>query len=101
MIRESVKRFSGKIMPKLDCQDVYQTGGLFTPMFVDHRTDSASHRLSQRIRVATARLRQTFDGGDHGVEDDVVERLARFVLLGGADQIDPGIVDEFALLRPG
>ncbi|MGY3514264.1 hypothetical protein ACVIQY_007239 [Bradyrhizobium sp. USDA 3051] len=60
------------------------------------RTDSASASGSRRRAFG-----RPLDGGDHGVEDEVVEGLARFVLLGDTDEFDRGIVGKLALLRHG
>src|SRR5262245_67290 len=89
------------MLKNLDCQYMYQTGGLFAPMFVDHGPHGAPHRLSQSIGVAAAGPRQAFDGRDHGVEDEVVKGLARLVLLGYADEIDLWVVGELTLRGHG
>src|SRR4051794_38790224 len=101
MIRKSVKRFSEKITPKLDCQDMDQTGGLFAPMLVYDGPHRAPNRLRQRIRIAAPGLWQTLNRGHDRIENQVVEGLARPVLLGDSDQIDLGIVGELALRGHG
>ena len=45
-------------------------------MFVDHGADRASHRFTQRVSIAAARLGQALDGRHHGIEDEVVDIIA-------------------------
>src|SRR3954466_10823397 len=81
-----------------DRQNVHIAQWLLAPLLVDGGAHRAAHRLGQRARVAPPRPRQPLDGRYHDVEHDIVDHFSGRVLFRDADQIDLGIVGQFALL---
>ena len=74
---------------------------LLAPMLVDDGPHRAAHRFRHCVGIAPPRPRQALDGGNHRIEHDLVDHLAGRILLGDADEINLGIVGQFALVGDG
>ena len=66
-------------------------------MLVDGGAHRPAHRFRHRVGIAPPRPRQALHRRYHDVEHDLVDDLAGRILLGDADQINLGIVGQFAL----
>src|SRR5882757_10459114 len=84
-----------------DRQNVNEADRLLAPVLVDDGTYRTAHRFRHRIRIAFARPGEALHRRDHDVEHDLVDDFAGRILLGDADEINLGIVGQFAFFGHG
>src|SRR5690349_10344251 len=86
-----------RVVAALDFQHMDEADRLFAPLLVDGRAHCPPHRLGGGVGIAPACAWQSLEGRDDGIEYDVVDLLARRILLGDADHVHFGIIGQLAL----
>src|ERR1700730_3967410 len=85
----------------LDRQNMNVAQRLLAPMLVNRRSYGPAQRLRDGVGIATPRPRQALHGRYHDVVHDLIDDLSGRILFRDPDEINLGIVGQFALFSHG